>query len=76
VQRLHLTHPALDFWVDVRLPEWDGRWLVVADLAGEPDVGTGTSAREALEGALLALGPRLAAEIAAEADLNDTKEVP
>jgi len=34
-------HSELDFWVEVRLREFDGRWLTVADLAAEPDVGTG-----------------------------------
>ena len=42
MQHLRFTHPELDFWVDVRLREFDGRWLAVADLAGEPDIGTMT----------------------------------
>jgi hypothetical protein len=32
---LRLTHPALDFYVDVKLREYpDGKWLAVADIAG------------------------------------------
>ena len=70
VQHLRLTHPELDFWVDVRLREWDGKWLAVADFAGEPDVGTGTDPREALRQSLQALGPRFADELAASARLG------
>ena len=51
---LRLTHPGLDFYVDVKLREYpEGRWLAVADFAGEPDVGTGHARREALRGAEL-----------------------
>ena len=67
---LHLTHPGLPFWVDVRLREFDGRWLAVAMLADEPDIGTGEDPREALHAALAALGEPYAAEMAAAADLD------
>jgi len=72
VQYLPLTYPALDLWVDVRLREWDGMWLAVADLADEPDVGTGEDPRGALREALTALGPRLAEELATSADVDGT----
>ena len=52
MQVIRLTHPALDFWINIRLREFDGRWLVVADLAGTPEVGTGDEMAEALRGAL------------------------
>ncbi len=61
---LRLTHPDLDFWIDVRLREFDGRWLAVADLADEPDIGVRESAAEALRGALASLGDGLAADLA------------
>ena len=70
MQHLRLTHPELDFWVDVRLREWDGRWLAVGDLADEPDVGTGMEPREALRPALLSLGPKLADESAVAGSLR------
>jgi hypothetical protein len=70
MQRLRLTHPELDFYVDVRLREYDGRWLAVADLADEPDIGTSGDPRDALREALMALGPRLATELATCADLR------
>jgi len=63
---LRLTDPALDFWVDVRLRSWGDRWLAVADIAGESEVGLGRSAREALGNALTPLG-----ELAARAFLAD-----
>ena len=30
---LRLTDPELDFWVDLRLRQFGGRWLAAADLA-------------------------------------------
>jgi hypothetical protein len=60
---LRLRHPNLDFHVDVTLTEKDGRWLAVATLADEPDIGTG-DAREALRAALAALGEPYASEMA------------
>jgi hypothetical protein len=51
VQHVRLTHPALDFWIDVRLREFDGRWLAVADVADAPELGIGKTAAEALRGA-------------------------
>lgn len=51
--------------------EFGGRWLAVADLADEPDVGTCEDPREAIRGALIALGPRLAVdELAAGVDVE------
>jgi hypothetical protein len=44
VRHLRPTHPDLTFWIEVRLREFDGQWLAVADLAAEPDVGNGTRA--------------------------------
>lgn len=52
MRQLRLTHPAVDFWVDVRLREFDGHWLAVADLADQPDIGVGFGPREALREAL------------------------
>ncbi len=49
---LRLTHPDLDFWIDVRLREFDGRWLAVAHLADEPVLGMGESTAGAPAGAL------------------------
>ena len=71
LQHLRLTHPDLAFWVDVRLREFDGRWLAVADLADEPDVGTGMEPRDALRAVLMALGERYAEEMAESAVIAD-----
>ena len=67
---LRLAHPELDFWADVRLREFDGKWLVVADLADEPDVGTGLEPRTAIRGALAALREPYASEMAESAELE------
>lgn len=57
---LRLAAPEIDFWVDVRLRSWGDRWLAVADIAGDPEIGVGTNVRQALEGALAPLGQRTA----------------
>ena len=73
MRHLRLTHPELDFWVDVRVREWEGKWLAVADLADEPDIGTSMDPHEAVRDALVALGPRLAGELAASAELDSPR---
>ena len=70
---IRLTHPGLDFWVDVRMRKWGGKWMAVADLADEPDIGTGEDARSALAEALSSLGEPYASEMAADADLSEAK---
>lgn len=46
----------LDFYVDVRLRNFDGQWLAVAAICGEPEMGLGHSAHEALAACLSSLG--------------------
>jgi hypothetical protein len=65
MHRFRLTHPDLDFWVDVRLREFDGKWLAVADLADEPEIGLGEDRHEAVLAALRPIGDRYAADMAA-----------
>ena len=61
----HLTHPALDFHVDVTVHERDGRFMATADLAEDSrDVGVGDTPREAVRAALRSLGGPLAFEMA------------
>ena len=64
---LRLRHPDLVFHVDVTLTEHGGRWLAVAMLADEPDIGTRTDPREALRAALAALDEPFASELARDA---------
>ena len=67
-QRLHLSHPRLDFWVDVRHRRLEGRWLATADLGKErPDVGSAGSRVEAIHAALRSLGEPYASDMAASA---------
>lgn len=47
----------LDFYVDVRLQNFGGRWLAIADISGDHELGLGRSAREALSASLSSLGP-------------------
>lgn len=70
VRRLRLHHSALPFWIDVRVREFDGRWIAVADLAGQPDLGCGGTPREALQGALGAFNAALASDLAGLAEVQ------
>jgi hypothetical protein len=65
VTKSRLTHPDLDFWVDVIVHERDGRYMVTADLAEDSrDVGVGDTPQEALRAALRSLGEPYASEVA------------
>jgi hypothetical protein len=55
-----LTAPMVDFWVDVSLRGYGERWMAVATIAGEPEVGLGHTAHQALEAALSSLGAQAA----------------
>jgi hypothetical protein len=69
VIELLLTHPAIDFWVDVRLRRVRGAWLAVADLASTPEPAVASRADLAVLLALWPLGPALARRLTARADL-------
>jgi hypothetical protein len=69
VIELHLTHPAIDFWVDVRLRRVGGVWLAVADLASTPELAVAPRADVAVLLALWPLGPALARRLTARASL-------
>ena len=53
---LRLCAPSLGFYVDVRLRNFHGRWLAIADIAGEPEVGLGHTGVEAIAASLSSLG--------------------
>jgi hypothetical protein len=52
-----LSAPDLDFRVEVRLISHDRRWIAVAAIAGEPELGWGFSVGAAMQMALSSLGP-------------------
>jgi len=66
---LRLTHPAIDYWVDVRLRRVGGAWLAVADLASTPEPAAAERADLAVVLAPWPLGPALARRLTARADL-------
>jgi hypothetical protein len=70
VIELRLTHPSIDFWVDVRLRQVGQRWLAVADLASTPELAVATRPDLALLLALWPLGPAVARRLATRADLS------
>ena len=61
-----LYSEALGVDVAIRIRELDGRWLAVAELDGDPEVGIGASPRTALAAALATLGERAAAALMAD----------
>jgi hypothetical protein len=70
VTTMRLTDPDLDFYVDVRLMRFEGRWLATADLAEDrPDVGSGDTPRQAIRNALRVLGEPYATEMAEGVDM-------
>ena len=52
-----LSAPNLDFWVEVRLFGYHGRWIAVASIAGDLELGWGRSIGAAVSTALSSLGP-------------------
>jgi hypothetical protein len=67
---MRLNNPLLEFWVDVKLISRDGRWLAVAMLSGEPEIGIGNSLPEAIENSLSSLGHYTAALLAEAAETD------
>jgi hypothetical protein len=64
-----LTATDLDFWVDVRIRSFGDRWMAVAHIGGDPEIGLGATAREALAGSLGSLGDRAATVLLADPQL-------
>lgn len=56
MERLRLTSPLLAFWVDVSVLTHEGRWVAVAIIASEPEIGMATTRNEAIARALTCLG--------------------
>jgi len=63
IRRKRLLTPTLGFWVDVRLLRANDRWLAVASIAGDPEIGLGHSDVAAVEAALASLGKDAVADL-------------
>ena len=59
----------LDFYVDVRLRNFDGRWLAMAKIGGVLEVGLGLTGGEALAACLCSLGSDAVAALLADPQL-------
>jgi hypothetical protein len=64
-----LTLPRADLYVDVRLRDMGGRWLAVADIAGDREIGLGRSAAHALAASVSSLGRDATAALLADISL-------
>jgi hypothetical protein len=73
--KFRLRASSLNFWVDVRLRSFGGRWVAVAVMAGDRELGLGATARAARTPALSALGPSTAAELLADPQLLDVSRM-
>lgn len=67
--RARLSAEGIGLEVEIRVRELDGRWLAVAEIDGEPEVGIGPTPREALAAALASLGQRAASALMADPQL-------
>jgi hypothetical protein len=66
---IRLSSPMLDFHVDARLTNRGPRWVAVALIAGEREIGIGRTASQALAASLNALGPQASAALLADPGL-------
>lgn len=64
-----LRAPMMDRTIDVRIRSFGERWMAVAEIGGEPEIGLGRNPREALHAALGSLGERLTRLILADLQL-------
>ncbi|MDQ4034852.1 MAG: hypothetical protein M3153_02895 [Chloroflexota bacterium] len=64
-----LVSEELGIDVDIQLRQLDGRWLAVAEYAGDPEVGIGATPRTALAAALATLGERSTAVLLTDPQL-------
>ena len=74
--RLRLTHPDLDFYVDVTVHVRDGRYMATADLGDDSrEVGVGDTAQAAVREALRSLGVPYASEMAEAGGLHTVRSL-
>lgn len=66
-----LSSPRLDFYVDARLHDFSGRWLAVADIAGDMEIGLGRTAGDALVASLASLGVEAVTHLLSDPSLVD-----
>ncbi len=65
VAELRLTHPDLDFYVDVDVHGREGRYMATADLGKDSlDVGVGDTPQEAVRAVLRSLDERYGSSMA------------
>ncbi len=55
--------------VDIRPRGYGERWLAVAEISGDPEVGLGATARQAIRAALVSLGAQARSELMADPSL-------
>ena len=67
--KFRITASSLDFFVDVRLRDFGGRWLAVAEISGDYEIGLGRGPHEALAASLVLFGDSAAAALLADPQL-------
>jgi hypothetical protein len=66
MQTIRLESAQFGFWVDVRTLNVRGRWMAVAFIGGDPDVGYGPTRSIAVRQALAGLGSEATDELLRE----------
>jgi hypothetical protein len=72
MQRARLRSSNLDFWGDIAVIALDDRWLAVAWIGGDADVGYGNKSVTAMADALSSLGPAATASLLSDLDVQRT----
>jgi hypothetical protein len=72
MQTIRLESAQLGFWVDLRMLNVRGRWMAVALIGGDPEVGYGPTRSLALRRALAPLGSEATDELLREPDDGST----
>ena len=71
MRQIRLSSAEIDFWVDVCVYAHADRWLAVATISGDREIGLGTSPRQAVRNSLHPLGEWVANRLIA--DLGDPR---
>jgi hypothetical protein len=67
--KFRLQSDTLEFWVDVRVRSFGDRWIAVADISGDLEVGLGWCMSDALAVALSPLGTEATGVLMADPQL-------
>ena len=65
MRAMRLCAKSVDFWVDVKLYDEAGKYLAIAWIGGDPEIGHGRDAESAALNALRSFGSQVATDLMA-----------